>query len=142
VVFPSSIPKINTNRIFPFSPLKKYFGKILEKIDLVLACNKFRFFPLPLAMDGADKTFLQQLRVMERIRHNYFVERKFNRLEVADEMEFIFEYSRLSIYNRQDLIKELKKKHFLKLIKIHPETRHIPLHRVLMYWETSEYNSN
>ena len=114
----------------------------MEKIDLVLACNKFRFFPLPLAMDGADKTFLQQLRVMERIRHNYFVERKFNRLDDADDMEFIFEYSRLSIYNRQDLIKELKKKHFLKLIKIHPETRHIPLHRVLMYWETSEYNSN
>ena len=93
-------------------------------------------------MDGADKSLLQQLRVLERIRHNYFVERKFNRLEVADEMEFIFEYSRLSIYNRPDLIKELKKKHFLKLIKIHPETRHIPLHRVLMYWETSEYNSN
>ena len=64
-------------------------------------------------MDGADKSLLQQLRVLERIRHNYFVERKFNRLEVADEMEFIFEYSRLSIYNRQDLIKELKKKHFL-----------------------------
>lgn len=93
-------------------------------------------------MDKIDFQLLTELRHLDRIRSNYFVQRKFRILDEIDEVEFIMAYSRLRILDREDLIDELKKQHFLKIIKIHPDTKNIRLCRVLMYWESVQNNSN
>lgn len=93
-------------------------------------------------MDKIDFQLLTELRHLDRIRSNYFVQRKFRILDEIDEVEFIMAYSRLRILDREDLIDELKKQHFLKIIKIHPDTKNIRLCWVLMYWESVQNNSN
>ena len=93
-------------------------------------------------MGDFEHRILKEIRCLDRIRYNYFVERKFNALNEMDEIDFILEYSRLDLLNRRDLIDELKKEHFLKIVRIHPESRTIPIHRVLNYWQTIQFNSN
>jgi hypothetical protein len=70
------------------------------------------------------------------------MQRKLKVLEEIDEVEYLMAYSRLKILDRMDLIDELKKQHFLKIVRIHPDTKNIPIHRVMMFWETIERNSN
>ena len=93
-------------------------------------------------MDKFDFQILTELRHLDRIRSNYFVQRKFRILKELDEVEYVMAYSRLRILDREDLIDELKKQHFLKIVKIHPDTKNIPVNRVKMFWETIERNSN
>lgn len=93
-------------------------------------------------MDKFDFQLLIELQHMDRIRSNYFVQRKFRILDEIDEVEYVLAYSRLRILDREDLIDELKKQHFLKIIRIHPDTKKIKLSRVLMYWETIQNNAN
>ena len=93
-------------------------------------------------MGDFEQRILKEIRCLDRIRYNYFVERNFNALNEMDEIDFILEYSRLVLLNRRDLIDELKKEHFLKIVRIHPESRTSPVHRVLNYWQTIQFNSN
>ena len=93
-------------------------------------------------MDTRNLIILYEIRHLDRIWSNYFMQRKFKVLEEIDEVEYLMAYSRLKILDRMDLIDELKKQHFLKIVRIHPETKNIPVHRVMMFWETIERNSN
>jgi hypothetical protein len=93
-------------------------------------------------MDTRNLIILYEIRHLDRIWSNYFMQRKFKVLEEIDEVEYLMAYSRLKILDRMDLIDELKKQHFLKIVRIHPDTKNIPVHRVMMFWETIERNSN
>jgi hypothetical protein len=93
-------------------------------------------------MDTRNLIILYEIRHLDRIWSNYFMQRKFKVLEEIDEVEYLMAYSRLKILDRTDLIDELKKQHFLKIVRIHPDTKNIPVHRVMMFWETIERNSN
>ena len=93
-------------------------------------------------MDTRNLIILYEIRHLDRIWSNYFMQRKFKVLEEIDEVEYLMAYSRLKILDRMDLIDELKKQHFLKIVRIHPDTKNIPIHRVMMFWETIERNSN
>ncbi len=93
-------------------------------------------------MDKFDFQLITEIRHLDRIRSNYFVQRKFRILDEIDEVEYNMAHSHLRILNREDLIDELKKQHFLKIIRIHPDTKKIKLSRVLMYWESVLNNSN
>lgn len=93
-------------------------------------------------MDTRNLIILNEIRHLDRIWSNYFMQRKFKVLEEIDEVEYLMAYSRLKILDRTDLIDELKKQHFLKIVRIHPDTKNIPVHRVMMFWETIERNSN
>ena len=93
-------------------------------------------------MDTRNLIILIEIRHLDRIWSNYFMQRKFKVLEEIDEVEYLMAYSRLKILDRMDLIDELKKQHFLKIVRIHPDTKNIPVHRVMMFWETIERNSN
>lgn len=57
-------------------------------------------------------------------------------------IEFLLHCSRLSLINREEVINQLKKEHFLKLVRSYPLTKNIPMHRVLNYWNTVQYQSN
>ena len=93
-------------------------------------------------MDTRNLIILIEIRHLDRIWSNYLMQRKFKVLEEIDEVEYLMAYSRLKILDRMDLIDELKKQHFLKIVRIHPDTKNIPVHRVMMFWETIERNSN
>lgn len=93
-------------------------------------------------MDSFKSNIICEIRHLDRIWSNYFMQRKFKVLEEIDEVEYLMAYSRLKILDRTDLIDELKKQHFLKIVRIHPDTKNIPVHRVMMFWETIERNSN
>jgi len=93
-------------------------------------------------MDTRNLIILYEIRHLDRIWSNYFMQRKFKVLEEIDEVEYLMAYSRLKILDRMDLIDELKKQHFLKIVRIHPDTKNIPVYRVMMFWETIERNSN
>ncbi len=93
-------------------------------------------------MDTRNLIILYEIRHLDRIWSNYFMQRKLKVLEEIDEVEYLMAYSRLKILDRMDLIDELKKQHFLKIVRIHPDTKNIPIHRVMMFWETIERNSN
>ena len=93
-------------------------------------------------MDTRNLIILYEIRHLDRIWSNYFMQRKLKVLEEIDEVEYLMAYSRLKILDRMDLIDELKKQHFLKIVRIHPDTKNIPVHRVMMFWETIERNSN
>lgn len=93
-------------------------------------------------MKFSNHNVKSEIQSLDRIRFNYYVIRKFNRISQMEGIEFLLHCSRLSLFNRQEVIDHLKKEHFLRMVRLHPLTRTIPVHRVLNYWNTVEFQSN